>query len=284
MSIVITAASGHLGRLAVLDLLARGVTPSDIVAGARSLDKIADLAEAGARTAVIDYDDPATVEAAVEAGDTFVLISGNDIENRDRQHADVIAAAARAGAGRLVYTSGLNAADSPLLIAHGHAVTEGFVRDSGLPFTILRNGWYSENYERDLPAVAATGVLPASVGDGKVASASRQDLAAAIGVIASTQGHEGATYELSGDVAWTYDELAAAMSEVLGRDVTYQPLTAEEHQQMLIEAGLPEPVAGFVVAIDQGLGAGAMGFQNGDLSRLIGRPTTPLVDTLRTLV
>jgi NAD(P)H dehydrogenase (quinone) len=284
MSIIITATSGHLGRLAVLDLLERGTTPSDVVAGARSVGKVADLAGAGVRTAVIDYDDPASVAAAVEPGDTFVLISGNDIENRDRQHADVIAAAARAGAGHLIYTSGLKATESPLLIAEGHAIAERFVRDSGVPFTILRNGWYSENYARDLPAVASTGVLRASVGDGKIASAARGDFAAAIGAVATTDGHEGQTYELSGDVAWTYEELAAALAEVLDRDVTYQSLTPDQHQQLLVDAGLPEPVAGFMVAVDQGLAAGAMGYQNGDLARLIGRPTTPLVDTLRTLV
>ncbi|MEG9225474.1 NAD(P)H-binding protein [Aeromicrobium sp. Sec7.5] len=283
MSIVITATSGHLGRLAVRDLLARGVTPSDIVAGARSVDSITDLAVAGVRTTVIDYDRPETVQAALEPGETFVLISGNDIAGRDRQHADVIAAAMRAKAGRLIYTSGLKATESPLLIAEGHATAEGFIRDSGLPFTILRNGWYSENYERDLPAVRATGVLRASVGDGKIASASRADFAAAIGTVAATDGHEGQTYELSGDVAWTYDELASALAEVLDRDVTYQSLTADEHQQMLEGAGLPPEMAGFVVAVDQGLGAGAMAFQNGDLARLIGRPTTPLIETLRSI-
>lgn len=284
MSIVITAASGQLGHLAVRDLLARGVAPAEIVAGARSLEAIADLAASGVRTTVIDYNDPATVEAAVGAGDTFVLISGNDIQHRERQHADVIAAAARAGAGRLIYTSALQATESPLLIAQSHAVTEGAVRDSGVPFTILRNGWYSENYERDLPAVTATGVLRASVGDAKIASASRADFAGAIGAVVTTDGHVGRTYELSGDVAWTYDELAAALSTVLDRDVTYQPLTPDEHQQLLIDAGLPEPVAGFMVAVDQGLAAGAMSYQNGDLARLLGRPTTPLIDTLRSLV
>ena len=153
MSIVITAASGQLGRLTVQELLRRGVAPDQVVAGARNPDAITDLAARGVRTARIDYDEPATVEAALSPGDTLVLISGNDLAHRDRQHADVIAAAARAGAGHLVYTSGLHAADSPSPIAASHVVTEDAVRASGLPFTILRMGWYTENDAGSVPAV-----------------------------------------------------------------------------------------------------------------------------------
>jgi NAD(P)H dehydrogenase (quinone) len=213
MSIVITAASGRLGRLAVLAVLDRGVDAADVVAGARDLTKIADLAERGVRTAVIDYDDPATVEKAVSQGDTLVLVSGSDLANRDRQHAEVIAAATKTGAARIVYTSGLKADDTALPIAAMHLPTEEGVRAGGVPVTILRNGWYSENYARDIPTVRETGVLLSSTGQGAVASVSRQDLAEAIAAVVTTDGHENKTYELSGDIAWTYDELAAALSE-----------------------------------------------------------------------
>jgi NAD(P)H dehydrogenase (quinone) len=283
MSIVVTATSGHLGRLIVEDLLDRGVPAGDIVAGARKLDAITDLADAGVRTAVLDYDDPAAVEAAVGAGDTFVLVSGNDLANRDRQHADAIAAAGRAGAGHLVYTSGLRADESPSPIAASHAPTEDAVRASGIPHTILRNGWYTENYARDLPAVRTSGVLLASVGEGRVASAARRDFAQAVGAVVTGDGHLGATYELSGDLAWNYSDLAAAFSEVLGREVTYLPVTPEEHRQVLADAGVPEQFAGMAVAVDAGIRDGAFAFTNGDLARLIGRPTTPLVDGLRPL-
>ncbi|PPJ22582.1 NAD(P)-dependent oxidoreductase [Nocardia nova] len=284
MSIVITAASGRLGRLAVLAVLDRDVDPADVVAGARDLAKVADLAERGVRTAVIDYDEPATVEKAVSQGDTLALVSGTDLTNRDRQHAEVIAAATKAGAARIVYTSGLKADDTPLPIAAMHLPTEQVVRASGVPFTILRNGWYSENYARDIPTARETGVLLSSTGEGVVASASRQDLAEAIAVVATSDGHEGKTYELSGDTAWNYDELAAALSEVLGREVIHRNVSTEEHRAILAGAGVPEQFVEMGVAVDAGLGAGAMGFRNGDLSRLIGRRTTPLVETLRTLV
>jgi NAD(P)H dehydrogenase (quinone) len=284
MSIVVTATSGHLGRLIVADLLNRGVAASDVVAGARSLDAIADLAAAGVRTAALDYDDPSTVEAALRTGDTLVLISGNDLTNRDRQHADVIDAAKRAGAGHLIYTTGLRATESPSPIAASHAVTEAAVANSSLPYTLLRNGWYTENYARSIPSVRDTGVLLSSVGDGRVASATRQDFAQAVGAVVTGDGHLRQTYELSGDVAWTYDDLAAALSQVLDRDVVHRSVTPEEHLQALIDAGVPEPMAQMAVAVDAGIRAGAFAYSNGDLARLIGRPTTPLVEGLRPLV
>jgi NAD(P)H dehydrogenase (quinone) len=284
MSIVVTATSGHLGRLIVQDLLTRGVPAADVVAGARSLDAIADLAAAGVRTAVIDYADPATVEAALSEGDTFVLVSGNELATRDAQQADAVDAAKRAGVAHLVYTSGLRAAESPSPIAAGHAATEKVVRDSGIPFTLLRNGWYTENYARTLDAVRATGVLLASVGDGRVASATRRDLAEAIAVVATGEGHHGKTYELSGAVAWSYDDLAAALSKLLGRDVTYQSVTPEQHLAALTQTGVPEAMAAMAVAVDAGIRAEAFAFTNGDLARLLGRPTTPLLEGLRPLV
>jgi NAD(P)H dehydrogenase (quinone) len=283
MSIVVTAASGHLGRLVVQDLLRRGIAPAGIVAGARSLPAVKDLADAGVRTVVLDYDQPDTVDTVVSEGDTFVLISGNDLANRDRQHADVIAAAQRAGAGHLVYTSGLRASDSPSPIAASHAATEDAVRTSGLPFTILRNGWYTENYQRSLPAVRASGVLLSSVGDGRVASATRQDFAEAVTAVVASEGHLGQTYELSGDIAWSYDELAGALGEVLGRDVVHRSVTPAQHLQALTDAGVPEPMAQMAVGVDAGIRAGAFAFTNGDLTRLLGRPTTPLVEGLRPL-
>jgi len=284
MTIVVTATSGHLGRLVVQDLLDRGVPADGIVAGARNVGAITDLAEAGVRTAVIDYDDPASVEAALEPGDTFVLVSGNDLANRDRQHADAIGIAAKAGAGHLVYTSGLKASESPSPIAASHAATEDAVRGSGIPFTLLRNGWYTENYARSIDAVRAAGVLLASVGDGRFASASRRDFAQAVGAVVTTEGHLGATYELSGEVAWSYRDLAAALAELLGRDVTYTSVTPEQHLATLTQAGVPESTAGMAVAADAGIRAGAFAFTNGDLARLLGRRTTPLLDGLRRLV
>ena len=284
MPIVVPATSGHLGRLIVTDLLERGVPAGEIVAGARKPEVIADLADAGVRTTRIDYDDPASVEAAISPGDTFVLISGAFSPDRTRQHADAIAAAKRAGTGHLLYVGALQAAESASPLANSHAPTEDAVRDSGLPFTLLRNSWYTENYAGQVPGLRENGVLVASVGDARVASATRLDLAQAVGAVLTTDGHVGRTYELSGDVAWNYDDLAAAFSEVLGRDVVYRAVSTEQHVQILTGAGVPDQFATMMAAVDAGIGEGAFSYQNGDLARLIGRPTTPLVDGLRALL
>jgi NAD(P)H dehydrogenase (quinone) len=284
MSIVVPAVSGNLGRLIVQDLLDRGVPAGDIVAGARKPEVIADLADAGVRTTRIDYDDPASVEAAISPGDTFVLISGAFSPDRSRQHADAITAAKRAGTGHILYVGALRAAESASPLANSHAPTEVSVRESGLPFTLLRNGWYTENYGREIPALRENGVLVASVGDARVASATRLDLAQAVGAVLTTDGHVGKTYELSGDVAWNYDDLAAAFSEVLGRDVVYRRVDTQEHVELLTGAGVPEEFATMIATVDAGIGEGAFAYQNGDLARLIGRPTTPLVEALRALV
>src|SRR4051812_26363381 len=263
MSFVIPAASGHLGRLVVQDLLSRGVPAADIVAGARNTEAISDLAAPGVRPPRIDYDEPATVEAALSAGDSFVLVSGKDLAIRYKQHVDAIAAAARAAAGQIVYTSALRASESSSPLAASHAPTEEAVRASGLPFTLLRNSWYTENYAGQVPGLRESGVLIASVGNASVASASRVDFAQAVGAVLTTEGHLAKTYELSGDVAWTYDDLAAAFSEVLGRDVVYKPVSSEEHLDILTGAGVPEQFASMMVAVDAGIGEGAFSYQNG---------------------
>lgn len=283
MSIVVAATSGHLGRLVVTDLLRRGIAPDQIVAGARRLNAVADLAEQGVRTQRIDYAEPQTVEDALAEGDTFVMISASDLTGRDQVHADAIAAAERAGAGHLIYTSMLRATDSESMIAASHVATEKVLRASAVPFTILRNGWYTENYAYAIPAAASTGVLIAAVGDARVASATRQDYAEAIGAVATSPGHVGETYELSGDVAWNYDDLAAALAEVLGRDVRYRAVSDDELRATLLEAGLDEQTAGMLVSFDAGIRSGSLALQTGDLARLIERPTTSLVEGLRPL-
>ncbi|MET0784128.1 MAG: NAD(P)-dependent oxidoreductase, partial [Leifsonia flava] len=173
---------------------------------------------------------------------------------------------------------------SELILAPEHKATEELIRASGIPFTILRNGWYTENYVGTVTDAGTSGVIAASVGDGRVSSASRADYAEAAAVVLTTDGHEGAVYELSGDVAWSFAELAHAASEVLGTPVTFRSLSPEEHLAALAAAGLDEGTAGFVVALDGNIRDGLLAETSGDLARLIGRPTTPLVDGLRAAI
>jgi len=281
MTILVTGASGHLGHLVVESLLARGVAPADIRAGARDTAKIADLAEQGVQTVRLDYTDADSVAAAVAGADRVLLVSGSEVGQRVAQHSAVISAAASAGVSQLVYTSAPRATTSSLVLAPEHKATEEAIVAAGVPATILRNNWYTENYLGDLAAAGASGVLASSVGSGRVASASRRDFAEAAAVVLTTDGHVGQVYELGGDVAWTFDDLAAAIGELSGREVSYTPQTPEERAAALADAGLDEGTIGFVTALDANIRDGALAETTGELARLIGRPTTPLVEGLR---
>ncbi len=283
MTILVTGATGQLGRLVIDSLLERGAEPSSIVAGVRDLTKASDIAARGVRTAVVDYDRADTIAVALEGVDSVLLISGSEVGRRTAQHQAVIDAAKAAGVGKLVYTSAPKAPTSDLVLAPEHKATEELIAASGIPAVILRNNWYTENYAGNIAQARETGVVAASVGDGRVASASRKDFADAAAVVLLEDGHLGQAYELGGDVAWTYDELAAAIAEVIGSPVEYRALTAEEHAAALESAGLDAGTVGFVTALDAGIRDGALADTDGTLGRLIGRPTTPLVEGLRPL-
>ncbi|MBT0993829.1 SDR family oxidoreductase [Cellulomonas sp. DKR-3] len=285
MSVVVTGATGHLGRLVVEGLLAAGVAPGEIVAGGRRTERIADLAERGVRVVTLDYGQPGTLGAAFAGADTVLLVSGSEVGQRVAQHTAAIEAARAAGVRRVVYTSAPHADTTALVLAPEHRATEELLAASGLVVTVLRNNWYTENYVAALQQAAETGEVVASVGDGRVASATRADFAA--GAVAVLVGpgadgrYDGRTLELSGDVAWTHDELAGAAAEVLGRPVTFRRVTPDEQRAALLAAGLDEGTAGFVVALDQNIAAGDLADATDTLRTLLGRPTTPLVDGLR---
>jgi len=278
MTILVTASTGQLGRLVIESLLSRGVAASDIVAGARTVEKAADL---GVPVVHLDYTDVASIEAALVGVDSVLLISSSEVGQRFAQHKNVIDAAAKAGIGHLVYTSVLKATTSPLILAPEHKATEEAIGASGVPTTLLRNGWYTENYTGLVEQGRQTGELVGSAGAGRVASASRKDYAdAAAAVLIGGAEHIGATYELSGDVAWDFNELASVVSEIVGTPVVYRNLTSAEHTAELEAAGLDAGTVGFLVALDANISDGLLGDTSGDLSRLIGRPTTPLAEGL----
>jgi NAD(P)H dehydrogenase (quinone) len=281
VSIVITGATGRLGRHVISSLLRLDVQLPDLVAAGRDEEKLGALRELGLATVRADYTEPATLDEAFAGADTVLLISSSEVGIRVPQHRNAVDAAVRAGVSRLVYTSALGADRGKLLLADEHLATEEAIAASGLPFTILRNGWYTENFEPALRHAETTGVVLASAGDGRVASATREDYAEAIASVLAQDGHAGQTYELSGDVAWSFDELAAALTEVLDREVTYRRLTPEQHLAELERTGVDESTARFLVALDANIEDGALDLVTGDLSRLLGRRTTGLVDALR---
>ncbi|MEC5183308.1 NAD(P)H dehydrogenase (quinone) [Cryobacterium sp. MP_3.1] len=281
MSIVVTGATGQLGHLIVEHLINRGVAPAEITAVGRNTARLADLAATGVSTAVIDYTDPASLATAFTGADVLMLVSGSEVGQRVAQHTNAITAAVAAGVGRIVYTSAPKADTSALILAPEHKATEEALVASGVPFTILRNGWYTENYAAAVQQARETGVYLTSTGAGRVASASRNDYAEAAAVVLTTPGHENAVYELAGDIAWTGTDMAAALTEVVGRPVVFTPVSPEEHTAILTGAGLDGGTVGFVVALDGNTRDGLLAGGSSDLATLIGRPTTPLLDGLR---
>jgi len=273
--IVVTGASGGLGRLVVDELLKR-VPAERIGAAVRSPEKVADLADRGVDVRKADYDEPATLESALAGAHRVLLISASEPGKRFPQHRTVVEAARAAHVQHLAYTSAPRADTGRLFVVPDHRATEALIRASGVPFTFLRNGWYHENYAQTVADVAATGVLRGSARDGRVASAARADFAAAAAEVLTSEGHAGKAYELGGDVAWTYADLAAAIGRATGSETRYEDLGPEEHAKMLADAGVPEEIRGYLLVADQAVADNLLGEVTGDLRALIGRPTTPL--------
>jgi NAD(P)H dehydrogenase (quinone) len=273
MTIAITGATGQLGRLAIAALKARGATPIALV---RDTAKAADL---GVPARAFDY---RTADAAALAGvETLVLISSNDFDDRAGQHRKVIAAAREAGVGRIIYTSILKGDASPMILAQDHIATEAAIRDSGIAATILRNGWYTENYTGALAAALEHGAILGAAGEGRVSTAARKDYAEAIAVTAIDAGHAGKVYELAGDEGYTLAELAAEVALQSGKPVGFVNLPQAEYAKALEGFGLPAGFAAVLADSDARAGEGALFDDSRILSRLIGRATTPMAATVR---
>ncbi len=279
-SILVFGATGALGGNLLPALTARDVPSASITAAGRNTARLSELAAAGFSTAEVDLSDAERVAELVGQHTDVVLISGGD-PDRLTQHRSVIDAARAAGVRHFFYTSAVRAEDDRFPINADHWATEQALVASGVPYTILRNTWYIENYAQALAGPRHTGVLAAAVGDAVVAAASRADLAEAIAVVVTTHGHDGMTYSLSGDTDFTYDDIAAAMTVVLDRDVTYEPTSPDSIRAMLQGAGMNEGLAGFLVGLDETIGAGVYARVGDDLQRLLGRATTGLVEGLR---
>lgn len=280
MSIVVTGATGHLGRLVVESLLERGVPAGEIVATGRSTEKLADLADSGVVVRRADYTDPVSLKEAFDGADKVLLVSSSEVGQRYAQHVNAVDAARDAGVGLVAYTSITRAESSGMVLAEEHRATEEYLRESGVSFVLLRNNWYLENYTDQLPVVLEQQTLVGSAGLGRVSAATRADLAAAAAVVLDTDGHEGAVYELAGQ-AVTLTEVAAAITEVSGRDVTYVDLPTDRYAEVLVEAGVPEPFARVLADSDLGISRGDLHETSDDLRRLIEREPTTLREALR---
>jgi len=273
----VTGVTGYLGRLVVAELLARGVPATDVVTLARTPEKAADL---GVPVRRADYSDPSTLAGALAGVDVLLLVSGTELGQRVAQHTNVIKAAEVAGVGRVAYTSIANAEHSTNPLQPEHKATEDVLRASGVPFTILRDNWYLENYTGQLPQYLATGEVLGIDGTARVGAAPRADMATAIVAALLDPATEGATLELAGPPL-TLAGLAETITDVTGTAVAYRDVTAQELTAALRGTGMDDATAGFVVALEESVARGDLDVRSDDLERLLGRPATSLADALR---
>jgi NAD(P)H dehydrogenase (quinone) len=278
--IAVTGATGQLGQL-VIEALLRTVPASQIVAAVRNPEKAQNLAAKGVEVREADYDRPETLERAFAGVDKLLLISANEIGKRTPQHKAVIDAAKRANVKLLAYTSLLHADTSPLSLAGEHRQTEAAIKESGLPYVILRNGWYTENYAMGVPTALEHKAVLGSAGQGRISSATRADFAeAAAAVLTSEADQAGRVYELAGDQAYTLADFAAEIARQSGQPVVYNDMPEETYKGILLGAGLPEPIAAMIANSDTGASSGALFDDSRQLSMLTGKPTTPLSDVI----
>ncbi|GGF08445.1 NAD(P)H dehydrogenase (quinone) [Chishuiella changwenlii] len=280
MKIAITGATGQLGRLTVSKLKEK-TAKENLVALVRTPEKAADL---GIEAREFDYSKPETLATSLQGIDTLFLISGSEIGQRETQHKNVINAAKEAGVKRIVYTSLLYATDSEMALAKEHVATEKLLSESGLSYTILRNGWYTENYAGSIAGALQAGAFIGSAQNGKISSATREDFAEAAAVVLTNEGHENKIYELAGDDAYTLSDLASEISKQTGKNIPYNDLTEEEYTKVLVSVGLPEGFAQILADSDAKAAKGSLYSEDKTLSKLIGRPTTPLADVVKDFI
>ena len=277
--ILVTGANGHLGHHVVEQLVAKN---QKVVAGVRSPEKAQALAAKSAELRWLDYNKPESFEGALKGVDRVLLISGNEFGKRVEQHSALIAAAKKAGVKLLVYTSGPNAADSSMLLMQEHKGTEKALVASGVPYVILRNGWYIENYTQHLDTTLKLKSMFGAANDGKVSLAPRADYAAAAVAVLTGSGHENKTYTLGGE-SLTLAQLAEKFSRWAGLPITYVNLPEADFAAALKQAGLPDGVAAVFADVDTHLAKGELEVKTGDLERLLGRKPVSVEAFLSTL-
>ncbi|EPI5311880.1 SDR family oxidoreductase [Proteus mirabilis] len=281
--IAITGATGLLGQHVIENLL-QTVPANQIVAFARDVKKGSSLSQKGVLVRQADYNDKASLITALQGVDKLLLISSNEVGKRTIQHRNVIEAAKSADVQFIAYTSILHADRSPLSLHVEHVETEKMLADSGISYTLLRNGWYTENYLASVPAAIEHGVFLGAAGDGKIASATRADYALAAARVISEEGHIGKVYELAGDEAWTLEQLAKELTKQSGKQVIYNNLSQADFVAALKTAGLPDKLSNMLADSDIGASKGGLFDDSHTLSKLIGRRTTTLAESIKAIL
>lgn len=277
--IAITGATGHLGQLVIQDLLQRGFNPKDIVAVVRSKSKAQDLSAKGIQVKEADYSSSEALEKAFTGVENVLLISGSEVGQRLPQHTNVVNAAKKANVKLLIYTSILKADESKMALAVEHLATEKVIQSSGVPFVILRNGWYIENYTQQMASFLEQGAVTGAAKEGRVSAATRADYASAAAAALLGKAKINSVYELGGQ-AFTLPQLAETISQASGKNVQYQDMPASEYEKMLSSVGVPAPMAHVLADSDVGIVRSELFTDRKDLETLIGRPATTLKEAV----
>ncbi|MRX65077.1 SDR family oxidoreductase [Maribacter luteus] len=277
MKIAITGATGQLGNF-VVEQLKNRVSSDSIVALARNTEKASAL---GVEVRKFDYSKPEILTNALQGIDRLLLISGSELGKRKEQHINIINAAKEAGVNWIVYTSLLHLETSSLNLAGEHLATEKALKESGIDYTLLRNGWYSENYTASIPGAIGGGAFLGSAGKGKIASAPRADYAEAAAIVIADEGHKGKTYELAGDSYYTLQDLAGIISEQCGKTIPYNNIPEEEYANILKNIGLPDGLALGLASWDVSASKDDLFDDSYQLSKILGRPTTPIAESVK---
>lgn len=275
--LLLTGASGQLGRLVLDQLLAKGVAPADIIATTRDVSKLADYAAKGIEVRKADFNDPASIADAFKGATRLALISTDTIGQRLQQHRNAIAAAKAAGVQHIIYTSMPNPhPDSKITFAAEHRGTEEAIKASGLSYTILRNAWYQENLFLSLPQVLASGHWYTSTGDGKMNYLARADCAAALAAVLASDNTESKVYTLTGGEKLTTADIAALASDVLGKKIEVIQLTDEQLAAGMQQHGVPDFMIPFIIGFEANTRVGDADIQTDDVEKLMGRKPTPI--------
>jgi NAD(P)H dehydrogenase (quinone) len=285
MSIVITGATGGLGSLVIQHLLKK-IPASEIVVSVRHPEKAPALAEQGIEVRRGDYDDPASLQTAFAGASKLLLISSSLLDDtaRVRQHAAAIEAAKKAEVGQIVYTGVAYAEKVGMTLAQVHRATEHALRTTGIPYTVLRNAFYTHIFVNPgLKAAVERGELVTSTGNGKLNTATRNDFALAAATVLTEEGHENKTYELTASQPWSFDELAQLLSQASGKRVIHRSISESEMGAELKQSGMPEGFIPFQIMIYRTIANGEFASTSEDLQKLIGSAFTPLEASVREL-
>ncbi|MCM3784698.1 SDR family oxidoreductase [Neobacillus mesonae] len=283
MKIGLTGATGHFGSI-VAETLLKTIPAGDLIISVRNPEKAEELKSRGVEVRHGDFDQPSTLEAAFEGLDRLLIVSADgDNDTRIRQHKAAVAAAKKAGVRFIAYTSVGNADKSELFLAEVHRITEEEIRNSGIPYSFLRNNWYLENEAGSIQGALAGAPWVTSAGPGKVGWATRRDYAEAAANVLREEGHENTVYELSGKPL-TQEELAKIVADVIGKEVSVQQVDDDTYANIMAGVGVPEAALPIVVAIQRGIREGWLDIESGDLEKLLQRPAATMADGIRELI